>query len=102
MLDRSESMQGEKIQRAREAAMEALDLLRSDDIVFIVAYDSDVNVLVPATKLTDKEHVANIIRAIQPGGNTALFGGVNQGAVEVRKFMDENPLIDRVDTSVIR
>ena len=89
VLDRSGSMQGEKIQRAREAAIGALDLLRSDDIVSIIAYDSDVNVLVPATKLTDKEHVANIIRAIQPGGNTALFGGVSKGAAEVRKFMDE-------------
>lgn len=64
VLDRSGSMQGEKIQRAREAAIGALDLLRADDIVSIIAYDSDVNVLVPATKLTDKEHVANIIRAI--------------------------------------
>ena len=89
VLDRSGSMQGEKIQRAREAAIGALDMLRADDIVSIIAYDSDVNVLVPATKLTDKEHVASIIRAIQPGGNTALFGGVSKGAAEVRKFMDE-------------
>ena len=89
VLDRSGSMQGEKIQRAREAAIGALDLLKSDDIISIVAYDSDVNVLVPATKLSDKEHVANIIRAIQPGGNTALFGGISKGAAEVRKFMDD-------------
>ena len=89
VLDRSGSMQGEKIQRAREAAIGALDLLNSNDIVSIIAYDSDVNVLVPATKLTDKEQVANIIRAIQPGGNTALFGGVSKGAAEVRKFMDD-------------
>ncbi|MBC7964917.1 MAG: VWA domain-containing protein [Fuerstia sp.] len=89
VLDRSGSMQGEKIQRAREAAVGALDLLGANDIVSIIAYDSDVNVLVPATKLTDKEQVANIIRAIQPGGNTALFGGVSKGAAEVRKFMDD-------------
>lgn len=89
VLDRSGSMQGEKIQRAREAAIGALDLLGANDIVSIIAYDSDVNVLVPATKLTDKEQVANIIRAIQPGGNTALFGGVSKGAAEVRKFMDD-------------
>ncbi len=89
VLDRSGSMQGEKIQQAREAAIGALDLLNSNDIVSVIAYDSDVNVLVPATKLTDKEQVANIIRAIQPGGNTALFGGVSKGAAEVRKFMDD-------------
>ncbi|MDA1229484.1 MAG: VWA domain-containing protein [Planctomycetota bacterium] len=89
VLDRSGSMQGEKIQRAREAAIGALDLLSSNDIVSIIAYDSDVNVLVPATKLTDKKQVVKIIRAIQPGGNTALFGGVSKGAAEVRKFMDD-------------
>ncbi len=89
VLDRSGSMQGDKIQQAREAAIGALDMLNANDIVSIIAYDSDVNVLVPATKLTDKEQVANIIRAIQPGGNTALFGGVSKGAAEVRKFMDD-------------
>jgi Ca-activated chloride channel homolog len=89
VLDRSGSMQGEKIQRAREAAIGALDLLNADDIVSIIAYDSDVNVLVPATKLTDRQQVASIIRGIQPGGNTALFGGVSKGAAEVRKFMDD-------------
>lgn len=89
VLDRSGSMQGEKIQRAREAAIGALDLLNADDIVSIIAYDSDVSVLVPATKLTDKQQVAAIIREIQPGGNTALFGGVSKGAAEVRKFMDD-------------
>ena len=89
VLDRSGSMQGEKIEKAREAAISALDLLKHDDIVSIIAYDSDVNVLVPATKLTDKEQVKSVIRAIQADGNTALFGGVSKGAAEVRKFMDE-------------
>ncbi len=89
VMDRSGSMQGEKIQKARDAAIGALDLLKSDDIVSIIAYDSEVNVLLPATKLTDKEHVAKIIRDIQANGNTALFGGVSKGAAEVRKFLDD-------------
>ena len=88
VLDRSGSMQGEKIEKAREAAISALDLLKPNDIVSIIAYDSNVNVLVPATKLTDKEQVAGVIRGIQANGNTALFGGVSKAAAEVRKFLD--------------
>ena len=89
VIDRSGSMQGEKIERAREAAIGALDLLQPTDIVSVIAYDSDVNVLIPATRLTDKEQVASVIRNIQANGNTALFGGVSKGAAEVRKFLDD-------------
>ena len=88
VLDKSGSMQGEKIQRAREAAIDAIKLLSADDIVSIITYDSTVNVLVPSTKLTDKAAVIAAIKGIQPGGNTALFAGVSKGAAEVRKFLD--------------
>ena len=84
VLDRSGSMQGEKIEKAREAAINALDLLKPTDIVSIIAYDTDVSVLV-----TDKEQVVGVIRGIQANGNTALFGGVSKGAAEVRKFLDD-------------
>lgn len=89
VLDKSGSMQGEKIARAREAAIDALQLLGPNDIVSIITYDSTVHVLVPATKLTDRESIIAKIRAISAGGNTALFGGVSKGAAEVRKFLDE-------------
>ncbi len=89
VLDKSGSMQGEKIERAREAAIDAINLLSADDIVSIITYDSTVNVLVPSTKLTDKKAVITAIAGIQPGGNTALFAGVSKGAAEVRKFLDK-------------
>ena len=88
VLDKSGSMQGEKIKRAREAAIDAISLLQADDIVSIITYDSTVNVLVPATKLTDKADVIAKINSIRPSGNTALFAGVSKGAAEVRKFLD--------------
>ena len=88
VLDKSGSMQGDKIRRAREAAIDAIHLLSPQDIVSIVTYDTTVNVVVPATKLTDKESVIAAIRGIEAGGNTALFAGVSKGAAEVRKFLD--------------
>ncbi len=89
VLDKSGSMQGTKIEQAREAAIAAIQRLRSDDIVSVITYDSTVSVLVPATRLTDREQVVQAIRRIEANGSTALFAGVSKGAAEVRKFLDQ-------------
>lgn len=89
VIDKSGSMAGAKIEEARRAAVMAVNRLRSDDIVSVVTYDHNVQVLVPAARLTDKEMVISAINSIQSGGNTALFGGVSKGAQEIRKFMDK-------------
>lgn len=89
VLDKSGSMKGEKIDNARKAAIDAIQRLRADDIVSIVTYDTTVNVLVPATKLTDKSVFQQAIERVQAGGGTALFAGVSKGAAEIRKFIDQ-------------
>jgi len=90
VLDKSGSMSGSKLAQAKDAAIRALERLDSNDIVSVIAYDSTVRVVVPATKLTDKDAVRRAIHGIQAGGNTALFAGVSKGAAEVRKFLDRN------------
>jgi Ca-activated chloride channel family protein len=89
VLDKSGSMQGEKIDRAKAAARRAIARLAPDDIVSIITYDSTVHVLVPATKVSDKQAVYKAISRISANGQTALFGGISKGAHEVRKFFDE-------------
>ena len=89
VLDKSGSMAGKKIARAKDAAIAAIDRLGKDDIVSIVTYAASVEVVVPATKLTDKQSVKNAINRIHEGGSTALFAGVSKGAAEVRKFLDK-------------
>ncbi len=90
VLDKSGSMQGDKIDQARKAAIMAISRLSADDIVSVITYDSTVDVIVPATKVTDKDSIAKRIRNIQADGNTALFAGVSKGAAEVRKFIEAN------------
>jgi len=89
VIDKSGSMQGEKIAQARRAAIQAVDRLRDSDIVSIVTYDSSVEVLCPATKASDRQRIKEQIKTIQAGGNTALFAGVSKGASEIRKFLDD-------------
>jgi Ca-activated chloride channel family protein len=97
VLDKSGSMSGAKIQRAREAAIAALERLDERDIVSVVTYDNSARVVVPATKMSDRADIIESIRAIQSGGSTALFAGVSKGAAELRKFLAK----DRVNRVIL-
>lgn len=89
VLDRSGSMSGEKIAHARDAAAMAVRALAPTDVVSIVTFEQSVEVLVPATKASDKEAICKKIAGITPAGGTALFGGVSKGAEEMRKFLNK-------------
>ncbi|MBT4836522.1 MAG: VWA domain-containing protein [Methylococcales bacterium] len=95
VLDKSGSMSGTKLNRAKAAAAKAINRLNSQDIVSIITYDNTVDTLVPATKVTDQQWIKKAIKTIRPGGSTALFAGVSKGAAETRKFID-NQKINRI------
>lgn len=86
VLDRSGSMHGDKIVKAREAACEAIRRLDARDVVSVVAYDDRSEVIIPAQHVTEKEALVARIRSIEPHGCTALFDGVMAGAAELRKL----------------
>jgi len=90
VLDRSGSMAGQKLERAKDAAIEALRHLGPMDMFSVVVYDHNVSTVVSAQHATNIEWIEGRIRQIRSGGNTALFGGVSQGAAEVRKNLDGN------------
>lgn len=95
VLDKSGSMSGAKLAHAKDAAKMAVKRLGKHDIVSIITYDNKVQVLVPATKVSDRKAMLGAIDNIRVGGNTALFAGVAKGADEVRKFLDRE-LVNRI------
>ncbi len=95
VLDRSGSMSGQKIAKAREAAITALRRLGPQDLFSLVVYDHQVETLVPAQSAANSEWIEARIRNITSGGNTALFSAVNQGAAEIRRNIGK-PYIHRV------
>ena len=90
VLDRSGSMSGEKLSRAKEAALLALDLLDERDILSVVAYSDTVSVLVPSTRVVNRSMIRAKIEALYATGSTALFAGVSKGADEVAKYLERN------------
>jgi Ca-activated chloride channel family protein len=85
VLDRSGSMAGSKIEKAKEAAIEALHRLGPQDLFSLVAYNHQVETLIPSQSAAHIEAIEGEIRGIYADGNTALFGAVSQGAAEIRK-----------------
>ena len=96
VIDRSGSMSGDKIAKAREAALEAVDRLGADDIVSLVVYDNVIETLVPAERVGDGRRLRDAICGIQARGGTALHGGVMRGAAEVRRNLEDRRYINRV------
>ena len=96
VIDRSGSMSGDKIARAREAALELVRRLGPDDIISIIAYDTRVETLVPAQRMDRVRGLEAAIRSIEAEGNTALHGGVTRGAMEVRRHLEDGRYVNRV------
>ncbi len=91
VLDRSGSMEGAKIEKARQAACAALDRLEPDDVFSLVVFDNHTQLLLEPARAGSREHREELkarINGIRPGGGTAIYAGVQLGAEQVRKFLD--------------
>jgi Ca-activated chloride channel family protein len=86
VLDRSGSMDGErKFELAREAVEQALRMLRPEDRFSLVVYDTEVDVLVPATFATPEAKRLGLhrLRQVGPRGSTDLHAGWTTGASQI-------------------
>ena len=88
VIDHSGSMEGAKIEKARQAACTAIDQLTAADTISLVQFDSRVDVLIPAQHVEDKEGLKEIVDRIRPGGSTALYDGVQEGARQLSEYFD--------------
>ncbi len=90
VLDRSTSMQGERMDTLKSTAIELINQLRQDDIISIVTFSDRAEVLVSAGKRTDKNEIEKKIKLIQSGGGTEIFRGLEAGFFEVRSRLSNN------------
>lgn len=90
VIDRSGSMRGDRLEKAKEAALMVVDQLGPEDVLSVITYDSDVEVLVPPAPLRDPETVRRRIMAITDRGSTALYAGVSTGIQSVRRHLSRN------------
>ena len=92
VLDRSGSMQGRKIDYARQAVTFAVEQLLPSDRLSLTVFDSHVETPIPSTLATDKHHLLETIRRIRPGSSTALHAGWVNGGLQVSQYLNPEHL----------
>jgi Ca-activated chloride channel homolog len=85
VLDRSGSMDGDRLEAAKGAIESLIGRLDPTDSFGLVVFDDQVQVAVPAGPLTDKAAICQLVRSIYSGGMTNLSGGLMRGLQEVRR-----------------
>ena len=95
VLDVSGSMYEEdgtgtsRLARIQQAARAAVQKLKPDDTLAVVAFAHDAQVILPSTSLTDKERIEEVLGRIDrfevdPGG-TSMDQGISLGLGEIEK-----------------
>ena len=68
VLDKSGSMSGQPFEEAKKAAVMIIQKLRPTDSISIVAYDEEVDLVVPSIECVDKTNIIRAVNNIQVGG----------------------------------
>jgi Ca-activated chloride channel family protein len=95
VLDRSGSMEGEKMLRAREAAAFCIDQLLADDRVSVVVFDDRIDLLVPSQPVENRAAIKERIAQVRARNSTALHAAWVRGGLEVSSHL-RNEAINRV------
>ena len=88
VLDRSTSMKDAKMELVKASAIQFLRDMRAEDIFSVVAFGDRAEVIIPAAYQVERQKLESRIRAIQTGGATELFQGLESGLNEVRRGRD--------------
>jgi len=70
VIDRSGSMQGERIEICKSAAIATVEFLTRKDYVGVVAFDSEAHWVVPMTKVTSAPAIAAQVSGLTADGGT--------------------------------
>ncbi|MEM7650190.1 MAG: VWA domain-containing protein, partial [Cyanobacteria bacterium P01_A01_bin.70] len=92
VIDRSGSMGGAKIARAREAARFAIENLLPSDRLSIVLFDNQIETLVPSTLATEKNSLLSQLDQVKARGTTALHAGWVEGGLQVSQYLNPDQL----------
>ena len=88
VLDRSGSMQGRKIEEARQAAKYCIDQLVATDRISTVIFDDQIDVLIPSQPVENKDLLKRSINSIVTAGSTALHEAWVRGGLQVSDHLN--------------
>ena len=85
VLDRSGSMDGQKMEHMKEAAGYVVDHLNDRDLLSITIFDDQVETLVPSQSAQNREEIKAKLEKVLARGGTQISDGLKAGLEEARK-----------------
>lgn len=89
VIDRSGSMQGEKIANVKRAVKFVIDNLTAEDYLSIIIYDSRIDVVSPSQLVQNKQMLHQLVDRIFARNMTNLSGGLLEGYQQVMSTKKE-------------
>lgn len=89
VLDRSGSMNGDKIEQAKLAAAHCVEQLLPADRFSLVTFDDRIDTLIPSASAGNVELYKRLIGRIHARGSTALHEAWVKGGIEVSEHLDD-------------
>ncbi|MBN1537010.1 MAG: VWA domain-containing protein [Anaerolineales bacterium] len=90
VLDRSTSMQGQRLDTVKNASIELLHQLNQEDILSIVTFSDRAEVLFTGVPQNSLSQVETQIQRIRTSGGTEIYQGLASGITELRRNIDNN------------
>lgn len=87
VLDRSNSMNGIRLEKVKVAAHKIIDQLTPNDVFSVVSFNDYADVVIPATTVTDKPALKARISLMSAAGGTEIFKGLSAGVEQNRTYL---------------
>ena len=85
VLDRSTSMQGERMDAVKATAIELVRQMRPHDVLSIVTFSDRADIIIPAVRQFDRTDAELKISMLRPDGGTELLRGLEAGIFEIQR-----------------
>lgn len=89
VVDRSTSMQGERMDMVKANLTQALRQCKPVDLVSIVSFSDRADVVVPPTRVSAFNKMESRVYALQTGGGTEIYQGLALGVEQLRSAHSE-------------
>lgn len=92
VIDRSTSMQGDRMDMVKANLTQALHRLKPADLVSIVSFSDRAEVVVPPTRVSAFSKMESRVYSLQTGGGTEIYQGLVLGVEQLRSDRSETSM----------
>lgn len=85
VIDRSTSMNGERLESIKLAVSKIIEKLDPEDVISVVSFSDRAEIILPTSRAQDTATLIAQINTMTAGGGTEIYQGLLTGFMEIRK-----------------